>query len=658
MADATSRRSLGPEFRAKALGSVFVYVCSLVALFLVSRNSGWQGSTDLHTLVEAMATLLAAIVGMSALIRFRSRRNVQFLLIGMSFIGTALLDGYHTIVTSQWIEAIWTSPPSQVGPSSWSASRLFLPLMILLSWWFWQDDRTAGDGEARQFNKWTVYGLPCGLALSCFGLFTFMSLSPTYSSGFSLGRTGDLVSAGLFLAGLIGYLVKGHWRSDPVVYWLVVSLGLGLVGQAAFMPLSSGLFDAMFDSAHLLKTASYACVLVGLLHGFAVLLRSEEDARAVFEVTFSGAPDGMIVVDQSGNIENANPAAGRIFGCGADGLIGRSVDQLVPEGAVGEHAVPVSEFFNSETGSFSHQSVETRALGADGHEIPVDVHVNRIKTSAGARTFAYIVDLRSAKRAESRILEQNEALIRSNRELDDFAYVVSHDLKEPLRGIRSYAGFLLEDHGESLDQEGRKMLEALPRLAGRLEGLLDSLLHYSRVGRTELAVGPTDLQRLVEEVVDSIHVSLEHAGVEIRIPEPLPSVTGDPVRIAEVFRNLLTNAMKYNDKEEKWIEIGSQLVSGEESEGDSEPELAFYVRDNGIGIREKHIDSVFRIFKRLHRRDAFGGGTGAGLTIVKKLVERHGGRIWVESCFGEGTTFYFTLAGSDQIPIEEKEPEA
>src|SRR6202041_315544 len=123
----------------------------------------------------------------------------------------------------------------------------------------------------------------------------------------------------------------------------------------------------------------------------------------------------------------------------------------------------------------------------------------------------------------------------------------------------------------------------------------------------------------------------------VRISVPLPVVQCDRIRIGEIFRNLITNAVKYNDKNEKWIEIGfqSEQASGEVTE--------FYVRDNGIGIREKHRDSVFRIFKRLQARDKFGGGTGVGLTIVKKLVERHGGRIWVESEFGVGTTFYFTL---------------
>ena len=232
-----------------------------------------------------------------------------------------------------------------------------------------------------------------------------------------------------------------------------------------------------------------------------------------------------------------------------------------------------------------------------------------------------------------------EALSRSNQELDDFAYIASHDLKEPMRGIANYSAFLAEDYSEKLDDAGRSKLETLQRLCGRMTDLLDALLQYSRLGRTDLAVGPTDLDAIVGQVLDSLQFLIEERGVTIDRPAPLPVVRCDRARIGEVFRNLITNAIKYNDKNEKRVEIGARIP---ETPGSP---IVFHVRDNGIGIREKHLDSVFRIFKRLHGRDQFGGGTGAGLTIAKKIVERHGGRIWIESTFGEGTTVLFTLQG-------------
>jgi signal transduction histidine kinase len=243
-------------------------------------------------------------------------------------------------------------------------------------------------------------------------------------------------------------------------------------------------------------------------------------------------------------------------------------------------------------------------------------------------------------RERTRELEQrNEELNQSNKELDDFAYIASHDLKEPLRGIHNFSSFLIEDYAGQLDDEGRSKLETLMRLTRRMETLIDSLLQFSRLGRVDLAVERVNLNEIVVEILDSLAISLKEDRVEVRVPRPLPTVRSDRVRVGEIFHNLIVNAMKYNDKPEKWIEIGWRENSG------GPP--VFYVRDNGIGIPEKHHDSVFRIFKRLHGRDKYGGGTGAGLTIVKKIVERHHGRIWLESSAGAGTTFYFTLEEGD-----------
>ena len=234
------------------------------------------------------------------------------------------------------------------------------------------------------------------------------------------------------------------------------------------------------------------------------------------------------------------------------------------------------------------------------------------------------------------LARRNEELHQSNKELDDFAYIASHDLKEPLRGIHNFSNFLLEDYADKLDGDGRSKLETLMRLTRRMESLIDSLLHFSRLGRVDLAMDRVDLNEIVAEVVDSLAITLKEEGVEVRVPRPLPKVRADRARVGEIFYNLVVNAMKYNDKPQKWIEIGVT------HDGSGSPPV-FYVRDNGIGIPEKHHDAVFRIFKRLHGREKFGGGTGAGLTIVKKIVERHRGRIWLESAAGEGTTFYFTL---------------
>jgi len=232
----------------------------------------------------------------------------------------------------------------------------------------------------------------------------------------------------------------------------------------------------------------------------------------------------------------------------------------------------------------------------------------------------------------------NFELHRSNEELDSFAYVASHDLKEPLRGIHNYANFLMEDYAEILDDDGVAKLKTMVRLTQRMEDLINALLNFSRLGRAELMPQRVNLEELVQQVIATLTIARPQSEVEFRIPQTLPSLEGDRLQLNELFTNLISNAMKYSDKTEKWVEIG--YIE------ENELPYVFYVRDNGIGISPDHLDKVFQIFRRLHGRDEFGGGTGAGLTIARKIVERHGGRIWVESILSQGSTFYFTLSAA------------
>lgn len=246
----------------------------------------------------------------------------------------------------------------------------------------------------------------------------------------------------------------------------------------------------------------------------------------------------------------------------------------------------------------------------------------------------------------TRLSQLNTELERSNDELDSFAYVASHDLKEPLRGIHNYSLFLLEDYADQLDAEGVNKLQTLVRLSQRMEGLIESLLQLSRVGRQDLAVEEVDMNDLVAEVIDLLLPRFEQTHTTVRVVGPLPIVRGDQVRLGEVFNNLLTNAMRYNDNPAKKVEVGMLTAEQTEQQGvvNSTDFHVFYVRDNGIGIDSKHHANIFKLFKRLHGQDKYGGGTGAGLAIVKKMIEKHGGTLWVESTRGEGATFYFSLS--------------
>lgn len=222
-------------------------------------------------------------------------------------------------------------------------------------------------------------------------------------------------------------------------------------------------------------------------------------------------------------------------------------------------------------------------------------------------------------------------LARANQELDDFTYIASHDLKEPLRGISAYCGILLEDYQDRLDDNGRRMMGTLVTLCQRLSQLIDDLLVYCRAGRMPELV-EVELEEVLDDVLATLSPAIEARGGVVRRLGRLPRVRGDARLLGMVLQNLISNGLKFNCSERPTVEIGTT--------GGEQP--AAFVRDNGIGIESRHHEAVFAIFRRLHARDQYEG-TGAGLAIARKIVEQHGGRLWLKSEPGQGSTFFFTL---------------
>lgn len=237
---------------------------------------------------------------------------------------------------------------------------------------------------------------------------------------------------------------------------------------------------------------------------------------------------------------------------------------------------------------------------------------------------------RETKRQLEETVRLNSELENANQELKDFAYVVSHDLKAPLRGISSLAGWLAEDYKEKLDEEGNKMIDMLLGRIHRMNGLIDGILQYSRVGRIKEERVLLDFNQVVNDVIEMLNVP---ENIHITVENTLPEILFEETRINQVFQNIIGNAVKYMDKPLGQVKIGCK-----QDEGFYE----FYVSDNGPGIEEKYFEKIFKIFQTLNPRDRVEG-TGIGLTIVKKIIELYGGRIWLSSRPKEGTTFFFTL---------------
>jgi light-regulated signal transduction histidine kinase (bacteriophytochrome) len=243
-------------------------------------------------------------------------------------------------------------------------------------------------------------------------------------------------------------------------------------------------------------------------------------------------------------------------------------------------------------------------------------------------------DVTELKLAQEALARKAQELSRANAELEDFTYSVSHDLKEPLRAIEAFSAFLAEDYSDKLDEEGRRYISVVRENAVRMRDLIEDLLRLSRMGRVQHERTTVSAGALVEDVCRDLAFALEEKNVDLRVQPGLPAISCDEVHMKQVFKNLISNAIKFNDKPQPVVEVTCRDDNGA---------YTFSIRDNGIGIDQQYHDKIFKIFQRLNRREDYKD-TGVGLTICKKVVEAHGGTIWVEgSRAGEGTTFSFAI---------------
>ena len=368
-----------------------------------------------------------------------------------------------------------------------------------------------------------------------------------------------------------------------------------------------------------------------------------EEKTALLAAIITNSDDAIISKTLQGIITSWNAGAQKLFGYSPDEACGKHIGLIIPKERLGEEKLIVERLHNGK--GFEH--FETERLHKNGKPIAVSLTVSPILDASGKTIGASKIlrDITSQKTSESALLHYMAALERSNKELDDFAYIASHDLKEPLRGLFNNARFLEKDYADKLDAEGISRIRRLGYLSQRMEQLVNDLLYFSRLGRQEMAIQPTNLGAVIHDIESMMEMTLKENNAAICMPQNLPEIICDRPRVTEVFRNLISNAVKYNDKENKVIEIG---LLNEMRIKKNIKKNVFYVRDNGIGIEKEFHEEIFRIFKRLNEEDDDKKGTGVGLTFVRKIIDRHGGSIWLESEPGQGTTFYFTIAQGEK----------
>jgi PAS domain S-box-containing protein len=358
-----------------------------------------------------------------------------------------------------------------------------------------------------------------------------------------------------------------------------------------------------------------------------VLQRAEQKFRTFLEA----APDAKVITGPDGRIDLVNSRTESLFQRKRDQLIGQPLSRLVP-GWAQDSMAPLQ-------GQLS-------GVRADGSSFPVEISTSSLDTPAGTIAIHAIRDVTDRKKAEEeirqlnsrleqKVIERTAALTRSNDELRQFAYVVSHDLKEPLRTVSTFSQLLEERLGNNLDSESKEFVTYILSGVKRMSDLIDDLLAYASLDAVEARIKAVDLNLVLKEATFNLLATIQETGAVIE-SDPFPEVLGDHVQLVQVLQNLIGNSIKYRSADPPHVHISAEW---------RDAELVIAVRDNGIGIDPAYAEGVFKLFKRLHARQEYSGN-GVGLAICRKIVQRHGGRIWVESILGQGATFYFTVAAA------------
>jgi len=411
------------------------------------------------------------------------------------------------------------------------------------------------------------------------------------------------------------HVEKRYVRKDGSAVWVVFSMVVER--DAAGQPLYE---IGIYDDITARKGAE------------AALRESEERFRQTFEL----AGSGMAHVGLDGRFARVNRRLCEILGYRAEELIGKSVKEIShPE----DRNLTDAARDRVRAGALEVADFEKRYVHRDGHTVWVDLTVALARDAQGAPLYEIAVfdDITERKHAEAALHAAHEELKRSNAELEQFAYVASHDLQEPLRMVSSYTQLIQRRYGDKLDGDAKEFMHYVVDGAARMKQLIEDLLAYSRVGTKGKEFRDIELEAALKRAVTNLRAAIEEAGAAVTW-DPLPRVRGDDGQLAQLFQNLIGNALKFR---------GAGVPRVHVSAAEQEQEWEISVRDNGIGIEPQYFERIFMVFQRLHTKGEYPG-TGIGLAICKKVVERHGGAIWVTSQPGAGSEFHFTLPKKNQ----------
>ncbi|MBI2481601.1 MAG: PAS domain S-box protein [Planctomycetia bacterium] len=364
------------------------------------------------------------------------------------------------------------------------------------------------------------------------------------------------------------------------------------------------------------------------------LQRSEE----VFHAIVESAPTAVVMIDPLGNIALVNAETERLFGYARKELVGKPVEILVPARFQSEHPRYRSQFLDNPTTRRMGAGRDLYGIRKDGTEVPVEIGLNPIEAEEGIFVLSAIVDITERQRTEREIRRINAELVKKNEEIQQFVYTVSHDLKSPLVTCKGFVGVAREDLKDGLLEDVESSLARIEHATDRMGQLIQDLLQLSRIGTIRNEPEEIDVGLLVQSAISDLSTRIEEVNAVVSVQHDLPHVVADRVRLAQVFENLLTNAVKYGCRNDH----PAIVIEGCVEDG----EVRYCVRDNGSGIAPQFHERVFGLFERL---DSDTEGTGVGLATVARIMDAHGGRAWVESDVGQGAAFWLAFPATPHV---------
>jgi len=614
-------------------------ICGIIPFVSISLASGfpltWQLKHEaFHAVMETLGCMLALGIAGFLLMRQGEKGNEYKLWLACSMLSMAILDAFHASLA-----------PSREFICLHSTAQFIGGVFVAL---IWLPERLARTRIAKQLPKALV------AAAGLFGVISlvFPEILPTMMSN---GRFTfvpqmlNIMGGILFFAGL-AYFAHRFSRDQDTTHLLFTAYCLMFAVSGVTFGLS-GLWGAGWWLSHLIRLGAYVVAFSYVsINTAAEYLRLTQTEEAVMRLAaiVESSDDAIIGKVLDGTIVSWNLGAKNIYGYSAEEAQGQSGSFLVPPDRLDEEVKILGKIKKGQR----VDCFETVRKKKDGELIDVSLSISPIEDSHGKTIGISTIarDITERKQAEEELERLNKhlesavrELKRVNKELQEFAHIAAHDLKAPLRSIRTLAYWISTDYADKFDERGKKQVQHLVKRVRQMSALIDDILQYSRLGQSDPKKEQVDLNTVLSEEIAGIDPP---ENIEVTVENKLPVLMCEKTQMIQVFQNLLSNAVKYMDKPKGQIKVGCV-----EQEGF----WKFSVSDNGPGIDEKYFEKIFNMFQTLSPQDGVES-TGIGLSTVKKIAELNGGRVWVESEVGKGSTFLFTLPKQKVGKLASEEP--